>query len=77
MCHLLVAGKILPPHDNPEKLIEETVIAPTRKITLPALQELGVQPDPEIVSMLRASYPMLPKPTEAYYADWERKLVQR
>ena len=77
MYHLLVAGKILPPVDNPEKLIEETVIAPTRRITLPALQELGMQPDPEIVSMLRAPYPMLPKPTEAYYADWERKLVQR
>jgi NitT/TauT family transport system substrate-binding protein len=75
--HLLVAGKILPPVDDPEKLLDETVVRPTRRITFPAIEELGgMVRDPEIVAMLRASYPLLPKPVESYYSDWEQSIVR-
>ena len=74
--YLLVAGKILPPADDPAKLFEETVIRPTRRITLPAVEELGMVRDSEVAAMLRASFPLLPKPVDSYYADWERSIVR-
>ena len=73
--HMLVAGKAMDAVSDPTKLFEETVIEPTRRITLPALEELGWDKDPGVEAMLRSAYPMLPKPPEAYYAPWERKLL--
>jgi len=26
--------------------------------------------------MLKGGYPLLPKPVESYYADWERRLLK-
>jgi hypothetical protein len=42
----------------------------------PAAEELGLQPDPEIDAMIKGDYPLLPKPNESYYADWERRLLK-
>jgi ABC-type nitrate/sulfonate/bicarbonate transport system substrate-binding protein len=73
--HMLVAGKVLDPVDNPGRLIEQSVVEPARRIGLPALDAVGQQPDPEVAAMLRASYPLLPNPVETYYSDWERALL--
>lgn len=74
--YLLLAGKVLDPVDAPEKLIEQSVIEPTKRLSYPALQDIGVQKDLLVNDMLRASFPMLPKPVEAYQADWERELLR-
>jgi NitT/TauT family transport system substrate-binding protein len=72
---MLVAGKIIEPAADPQKLMDEAVIEPTKRIALPALDELGWSKDGVVQDMLRATYPLLPKPPEDYYADWERKLL--
>jgi sulfonate transport system substrate-binding protein len=74
--HMLVAGKVLDPTNDPQTLIERSVIAPARRIGLPALEALGQQPDPEVAAMLRSRYPLLPKPVETYYSDWERAFLR-
>jgi hypothetical protein len=73
---MLVANKVLDGVDDPAKLIEQSVIEPVRRIGLPALDAVGRQTDPEVAAMLRAHYPFLPKPVEAYQTDWERMLLQ-
>jgi NitT/TauT family transport system substrate-binding protein len=70
--YLLVAGKVLDPVDDPAKLIANSVVEPTRRIALSALHELGIAPDPVVNDMREAQYPLLPKPAEAYHADWEK-----
>lgn len=72
---MLVAGKAMDALPDVEKFFAETVIEPTRQITLPALDELGWAKDGVVKDMLRAPYPLLPKPPEAYYAEWEKKLL--
>jgi hypothetical protein len=72
---MLAAGKAMDAAADPAKLFDEAVIEPTQRITLPALDELGWGKDGMVQDMLRASYPLLPKPPEAYYADWEKKLL--
>ncbi len=70
---MLAAGKALDAASDPGRLFEEAVIEPTRRITLPALDALGWDKDAVVQDMLRASYPLLAKPPEAYYAEWEKK----
>jgi NitT/TauT family transport system substrate-binding protein len=72
---MLVAGKLIDAASDPAKLFDEAVIAPTRRIALPALDALGWDKDPVVQDMLRAPYPLLPKPPETYYAEWETKLL--
>ncbi len=72
---MLAAGKALDTVSDPARLFEEAVIEPTRRITLPALDALGWDKDAVVQDMLRASYPLLTKPPEAYYAEWEKKLL--
>jgi ABC-type nitrate/sulfonate/bicarbonate transport system substrate-binding protein len=71
----LVAGKAMDAAADPAKLFDDAVIEPTRRITLPALEALGWSKDRVVQDMLRATYPLLPKPPEAYYAEWEKKLL--
>lgn len=73
---MLVQAKTIDPHPDPTKLFDETVVEPTKRFTLPAVSELGLQPDPEIEELLKGDYPFLPKPTASYYADWERRLLK-
>jgi ABC-type nitrate/sulfonate/bicarbonate transport system substrate-binding protein len=73
---MLVVVKTIDPHSDPAKLFNDAIVEPTKRFTLPAVEELGLQPDPEIEKMLRAEYPLLPKPVESYYADWERRLLR-
>lgn len=73
---MLVRAKTIDPHPDPTKLFNETVVEPTKRFTLPAVSELGLQPDPEIEELLKGDYPFLPKPTASYYADWERRLLK-
>lgn len=72
---MLVASKAMDALSDPAKLFDEVVLEPTRRITLPALEELGWDKDVVVQEMLRAPYPLLPKPPEAYYAAWEKKLL--
>jgi ABC-type nitrate/sulfonate/bicarbonate transport system substrate-binding protein len=72
---MLVAGKIIDAAPDAEKMMDGAVIEPTKRITLPALDELGWSKDGVVQDMLRATYPLLPKPPEDYYADWEKKLL--
>ena len=69
---MMVQAKTIDPHPDPAKLFNDGIVEPTKRFTLPAVEELGLQPDPEIEAMLKGGYPLLPKPVESYYADWER-----
>jgi ABC-type nitrate/sulfonate/bicarbonate transport system substrate-binding protein len=73
---MLVLAKTIDPHPNPAQLFNDAIVEPTKRFTLPAVEELGLQPDPEIEKMLKADYPLLPKPAESYYTDWERRLLK-
>lgn len=73
---MLVRAKAVEPHPDPAKLFNEAIVEPTRRFTLSAAEELGLQPDPEVESMLKGEYPYLPKPVASYYADWERRLLK-
>jgi sulfonate transport system substrate-binding protein len=72
---LLVTGKAMDAVADPAKLFEEAVLEPARRIALPVLEELGWDKDAVVQDMLRGPYPLLPKPPEEYYADWEKKLL--
>jgi len=74
--HMLVLNKVLDPIDDAARLIEQSVVEPAKRIGLPALAEVGQQADPEVSAMLRGPYPLLPKPVEAYYSDWEHALLR-
>lgn len=73
---MMVAAKTIDPHPDPEKMINDKVVEPTKRFLLPALDALGWQRDPPIEAMLKADYPLLPKPVESYYADWERRILK-
>ena len=73
---MLMLVKTIDPHPDPAKLFNDGIVEPTKRFTLPAVEELGLQPDPEIEKMLKGDYPFLPKPVESYYADWERQLLK-
>jgi sulfonate transport system substrate-binding protein len=73
---MLVRAKTIDPHPDPAGLISNTVVEPTKRFVLPALAELGEQKDEQIAAMLKGEYPLLPKPTASYYADWEHRLVK-
>jgi hypothetical protein len=73
---MLVQAKTLDPHQDPVKLINDAVVEPAKRYVQPALEELGVQPDPQVAAMLNGEYPLLPKPPASYYADWERRLLK-
>jgi NitT/TauT family transport system substrate-binding protein len=74
--YMLVQAKTIDPHPDPAKLFNETIVEPTKQFVLPVAEELGLQPDPEIESMLKGDYPFLPKPAASYYADWELRLLK-
>ena len=73
---MLVQVKTIDPVADPAKLFSDAIVEPTKRFTLPAVEELGLQPDPEIEAMLKGDYPMLQKPVASYYADWERHLLK-
>ncbi|CAM5372508.1 ABC transporter substrate-binding protein [Eoetvoesiella caeni] len=73
---MLTTGKVIDRYNDPSSIIDKTVIEPAKKITLPALDELGWSEDSVVSDMLQSSYPLLPKPTADYYASWERKLLK-
>ena len=73
---MMVQVKTIDPHPDPAKLFNDGIVEPTKRFTLPVVEELGLQPDPEIEKMLKGEYPFLPKPVESYYADWERRLLK-
>lgn len=70
--YLLAAGKVIDPVDDPAKMFDEYFVKPLERFTLPALHEIGMEPDPVAKQMLSANYPMLPKPPQEYWASWER-----
>lgn len=73
---LQVAGGIIKPVADVQKMMQSYFIDPVTKFTLPALEELGMQPDPAIKKMLGASYPLLQKPVQEYYTRWDRDLLR-
>ena len=73
---MLVEVKTIDPHPDPAKLFNDGIVEPTKRFTFPVVEELGLQPDPEIEKMLKGDFPFLPKPVESYYADWERRLLK-
>jgi ABC-type nitrate/sulfonate/bicarbonate transport system substrate-binding protein len=73
---MMVQAKTIDPHPDPAKLFNDGIVEPTKRLTLPVAEELGLQPDPEIEKILKGDYPLLPKPVESYYADWERRLLK-
>ncbi len=73
--YMLLGAKLIDASIDPKALIEQSVIEPTKRISLPALEALGAQRDDEVAKMLKASYPQLPQPAEKYYGDWEAKML--
>jgi sulfonate transport system substrate-binding protein len=73
---MLLEAKTVDPHPDPAKLFDEGIVEPTKRFTLPAVEKLGIQSDPEIEKMLVAEYPLLPRPVATYYAEWERRLLK-
>ena len=73
---MLVQAKTIDPVPDPAKLFNDAIVEPVKRFTLPVVEELGLQPDPELEKMLKADYPLLPKPVASYYADWERRLLK-
>jgi sulfonate transport system substrate-binding protein len=73
---MLVEAKTIDPHPDPAKLFNDAIVEPVKRFTLPVVEKLGVEPDPVIEKMLIAEYPLLPKPDDTYYADWERRLLK-
>ena len=73
---MMVQVKTIDPHPDPAKLFNDGIVEPAKRLTLPAVEELGLQPDPEIEKILKGDYPLLPKSVESYYADWERRLLR-
>jgi len=73
--YLLLSGGVIKAVDDPAKMFDEYFIEPTKRFTLPAVEELGLEPDPVVSKMLRASYPLLPKPAEEYRAPWDGKFL--
>ncbi len=69
---MLVRNKTIDAHPDPAKLFDAAIVEPAKRFTLPAVEALGLQPDPDIDAMLRGDYPFLPTPVSDYYADWER-----
>jgi ABC-type nitrate/sulfonate/bicarbonate transport system substrate-binding protein len=72
--YMLIEAKTIDAHPDPEKLFNDAIVEPIKRFTLPAVDALGMQPDPEIERMLTGEYPLLPKPNASYYADWERRI---
>jgi len=73
---MMVQVKTVDPHPDPAKLFNDGIVEPAKRLTLPAVEELGLQPDLDMEAMLKGDYPFLPKPVESYYADWERRLLR-
>ena len=73
---MLVKANTIDPHPDPAKLFNDVIVEPAKRFTLPAAEELGLQPDPEIEKMLKGEYPLLPKSVDSYYADWERRILK-
>jgi NitT/TauT family transport system substrate-binding protein len=73
---LQVAGGIIKASPDPARMMQSYFIDPVVKFTLPALEEVGMQPDPVMKQMLNASYPLLPKPAGEYQAKWEKELLR-
>jgi hypothetical protein len=74
--YMLRTAKLLDPDLDGQALIERSVIEPTKRLALPALDAVGAQRDEEVAKMLKASYPQLPEPAEKYYADWEPRMLR-
>jgi ABC-type nitrate/sulfonate/bicarbonate transport system substrate-binding protein len=73
---LQVAGEIMKPVENVERMMNSYFVEPAMKFTLPVLEKLGVQPDPTYKKMLAASYPLLKKPAEEYLTKWDRDFLK-
>ena len=74
--YVMLEGNIIKPPDDPAKMMNEYFVEPAKKFVLPALAEIGMQPDPVIKEMLRGAYPLLPKPAESYHTEWDKELLK-
>lgn len=74
--YMLLAAKIVEPVTDLKTIIDEYFIRPTQKFTQRALDEVGPQDDPVVKDFLRVQLPLLPEPTQAYYAPWEYALAR-
>jgi ABC-type nitrate/sulfonate/bicarbonate transport system substrate-binding protein len=74
--YMLLGAKLIEPSVDPKSLIDQSVVEPTKRVSLPALEAIGAQRDEEVAKMLKASYPQLPEPAEKYYAEWEPQMLR-
>jgi len=74
--YVMLEGNIIKPSDDVAKMMNDYFVEPTKKFVLPALAEIGMQPDPGVKEMLTGSYPLLPQPTEAYHTEWDKQLLK-
>jgi NitT/TauT family transport system substrate-binding protein len=65
-------AKVIDPIENFPALVENYFIEPTKRFTLPALEELGRQGDPVLDQVRAQPLPLLPKPSQEYLGPWEK-----
>jgi ABC-type nitrate/sulfonate/bicarbonate transport system substrate-binding protein len=69
----MVNFKMMPPLENEEKVIHDYFVAPSVKFTVPAVRELGEQPDPLRDNAVKLKPYSLRKPVGEYLGPWEKR----
>jgi ABC-type nitrate/sulfonate/bicarbonate transport system substrate-binding protein len=70
--HMMVANGAIQAVSDAEGLMRRYFVEPAQRILLPALQESGIEKDPEVEGLAPMKLPYLPKDPEAYLGPWEK-----
>lgn len=73
---LQILGEIMKPVENADNMMQSYFVEPAKKFVLPVLEEIGMQPDPQIKKMLSASFPLLSKPAAEYQTEWDKRILR-
>jgi ABC-type nitrate/sulfonate/bicarbonate transport system substrate-binding protein len=70
--HLMLKAEQLQPFNDARNVVRKYWIEPGQRFIVPALSEIGIEPDPVVAETLRIRLPNLPEAPEKYYAPWEQ-----
>lgn len=69
---MMVKTGVLKPVANPQAMMDAYYIQPGQRFVVPALRELGIQPDPLTDSLRKTKLHYLDADVSTYLAPWER-----